>query len=102
MLHTRNEQRCNADFTHHAVGAAIRRAVLALAALAAGLAAALWLAALVAPAGWRPDPAAILAGLRSDPALAGPVWVLAAIVLMPALAFAAEALAREVAHHLTP
>lgn len=77
-------------------------AVLGLGVLAVGLAAGLWLAAWLGPEGWRPDLAALRAGLWTDPALGGPLWVLAAVTLWPVLAAMAEVLAAEVAQHSPP
>jgi hypothetical protein len=77
-------------------------AVLGLGVLAVGLAAGLWLAAWLGPEGWRPDLAALRAGLWTDPALGGPLWVLAAVTLWPLLAALAKVLAAEVAHRSPP
>lgn len=77
-------------------------AALGLGLLAAGLAAGLWLAAWMGPAGWRPDLAALQAGLWTDPALGGPLWVLAVVTLWPVLAVVAEVLASAVAHRSPP
>lgn len=73
-------------------------ALASLALLAAGLAAGLWLGSIVLPANYRPDLQALWAGLWSDPAMGGPIWILAAVTVWPLVAIPVEGLAREVAH----
>jgi hypothetical protein len=87
------------NFGARAALRAAGHALLGLGLLAAGLTAALWLSAVLAPAGYRPDLSAIRAGLWSDPALAGAIWVLAGVVLLPLLAIPAEGVAREIIYH---
>lgn len=76
---------------------AIGTAMAGLALLAAGLTAALWLASLLAPAGYRPDPVAPWAGLWTDPAYGPLLAILAGVAVPPLLAIPVEGLAREIA-----
>lgn len=76
----------------------IGSAVASLALLAVGLAAGMWVGSVLLPASHRPDLQALWTGLLSDPAMGGPLWIVAAVTVLPLVAIPVEALARDVAH----